>query len=369
MKVHISFRRIEKRTQHYIEGLVGEQAEKLEKKLGTLDRHDPSIKATFEKHGEKALYRFGAHMHLLRKIITADETGENPEAVVKEVFDELERQALRYKRRLKHEHEWKRKSRRKPLEIRALTRAVEVEPETSPPETTPRPPVNWFDEISPHLDGLYDFAAKEIAYLHATDELLPDDIRPDELVDAVLVAAFEKQAGKPEDLDTPAWLHQLALDLLDEEAARSRRRRNTVSLESEIEDEDIDTEIYEFYQPDEILRLEDMIGTPEGIPDEEAEEIEEAALEALANLPKPWRRSAMLHHGVGFPEETVATILRTEKVRIGEMLESAERYLGDHHAVPAHFTIERIHVARRIACPEPLHSEFREKFRKASEKS
>lgn len=363
MRIHVSYQGLEKKNKKSLNGFIREQAEKLEEKLGPLADHDPGIKATVQKHSKKPRYRFGANLHVLHKIISAEEEGEDAFAVIREVFSELERQAQRYKSRLKNEHLWKRKARRK--QLGASTVPGETTGQTSATAQPHETAASLLEQITPCLDDLYDFAVREITYLQAVDDLRPSDILPDELVDAVVVSAYEKQAQKPEELDMRAWLHQLAIDLLDEEVGRSMERRKAISLETVIEDEDIDTDIYEFYQPDEVLKLEDLIGTPEQLPEVEAKIVhaeQSQAQQGVARLPRTWRRAVLLHHGAGFPVETVAAIMRTETAMIQELLAIAARFLNDMPAASGGISVERIFTVRRLQCPAPLHTELENKF-------
>jgi len=367
MRIHISYQGVDKALKKSIRQLVRELADKLEGKLGTLAGHDASLKGTLQKHNHKKdLYRFGANLHLLHRIISADEEGSEPAVLVRKVFDELERQAMRYKSRLRNEHEWKRKARRKPLADIAAAAGESASAQGG--ETMISDPADWFRQIQPCLDDLYDFARREITYLQATDDLRPDDIQPDELVDAVLVASWDRRGDKPADLDLRAWLHQLAIDLLDEEVEASQQRRLAISTEEVIEDEDIDTDLYEFYQPDEVLKVEDLIGVPEKLPEIEAKQVlleQRQAQPALAQLPRSWRRAALLHHGAGFPLPVVASILRREVAAIEELLSIVARFLAertDSVALPGGARIERVMTVRGFSCPTELQQEQQQKF-------
>ncbi len=363
MRMHISFQGIDKEQKKPIRRLVRELTDQLESKLGSLAEHDNSLKASLQKHNNrKDLYRFGAHLHLLHKIVSADEEGSDPATLVRKVFEELERQAMRYKSRLKGEHNWKRKARRKALDLAAPAASGADEDATQPS------PAGWFEQLRPHLDDLYDFARREITYLQAVDDLRPDDIQPDELVDAVLVASWDRRSEQPEELDLRAWLHQLAIDLLDEEVAASRERRRAISTEEVIEDEDIDTNLYEFYQPDEVLKVEDLIGVPEQLPEIEAKQIlleQRQAQPAVAQLPASWRRATLLRHRAGFAPRTVAAILRLELAVVDQLLSMAEQFLAARtvsRALPEGVRIERVFQQPLQTCPPELVQEQQQKF-------
>ena len=364
MRIHISYQGVEKKSKKLLTKFFRKQAEKLEKKLGSLTQHDVSIKATLQKHSKKPVYRFGVNLHLLHKIVSADEEGDDPFTVIKKVFKELARQAQRYKSRLKNEHLWKRKVRRKQLKsVKALSEMAE---ETGSTVQTEAHAANWFDDISPYLDDLYDFAVREITYLQASDDLRPGDILPDELVDAVVVLAYEKEQERPKELDIRAWLHQLAIDLLDAEIERSQQRRKTISLETTIEDEEIDRTLYEFYQPDDVLLLEDLIGTSEQLPEIEMQLTSEErgkVHQDIAHLPRIWRRAALLHYTAGFSREAVAAILSLETAQVRDLLAAVARFLDDHQASSGGIVIESVFTVCKKTYPAPLYTELQTKFK------
>jgi len=378
MRIHISYQGLEKQNKKTLNTLIRERADKLEEKLGSLADHDPSLKGTFQKHGKHQLFRFGATLHLLHKIIAADEDGEDAHVVIRKVFEELERQAQRYKSRLKNEHMWKRKARRKTLdtypkvesdtETRAEAETTTQKTSTETDARTAMKPAGWFDEIKPYLDDLYDFAVREITYLQATDDLRPDDLLPDELVDAVVVSSYEKRGEKPEDMDIRAWLHQLAIDILDEQTAKSHELRKAISLETVIPDEDIDTDLYEFYQPDDVLKLEDLIGAPETLPEVEASQVlaEQAqAQPAIAHLPRTWRRAALLRHASQFSVSEVAAIMRLDQAIIEDLLHTTARFLTertDRTGLTSGVKIERVLTIRRKITPASFVEGLRQKF-------
>ncbi len=367
MRIHISYQGLDKPEKKTLKSLIDERTSQLERKLGALAELDVSLKGSLQKHNKKKdLYRFGAHLHLPQRIVSADEEGQEPLALVRKVFDELERQAQRYKSRLRNEQEWKRKSRRKPLHFTAITDTATGA--ASGTKSAADTPAQYFQRISPWLDDLYDFARREITYLQAVDDLRPNDILPDELVDAVLVTSWDRRNEKPDDLDLRAWLHQLAIDLLDQEVVNSRRRRLAVSTDEIIEDEDIDTDLYEFYQPDEVLKVEDLIGVPENLPDIEAKQAlmeQQRAQPSVAQLPARWRRAALLHHGAGFELPLVARILREKVETVVYQLQVTAHFLAERTRAPDLPDGVRAENVWRILpkpCPRDLREEQQSKF-------
>lgn len=363
MRLQIAYKGLEKQDKETLKKIITEKATELEAKLGSLANKDISLRGTLEKSKKHNRFRFGATMHLPHKMIVGEEEGGNALDVINKAFSELDRQAQKYKSRLKQEHVWKRVSRRKKLK----SKTIEAKSVSSQPVITTS--AGWFENIKPYLDDLYHFAIHEITYLQAIGDLTPDDMLPDELVDAVIVFAFEQQNKKPENLDTKAWLYQLAIDILDKEIESSQSRRQQISLETVIADEDIDTTIYEFYQPDEVLKLEDLIGVSDSLAEKEKEQAlkqQTLAQLALAGLPRNWRRAAVLRHALGFPTEQVATIMRLEQAAIEDILEIAARFIAErtsHSGLPEGVQIERLlQVTVKKVFPQTYQDELCSKF-------
>ncbi len=364
MRIQITYKGFEKQDKKALKEKIIEKVTDLEKKLGSLAGGDVSIRGTLEKNAKHKLFRFGVTLHLPHKMIAADEEGENITEVISKTFSELDRQAQKHKSRLKKEHLWKRVSRRKKLKSKMFdSHAVGNQSIITNSES-------WFDSIKPHLDDLYHFAVHEITYLQAIGDLVADDMLPDELVDAVLVSAFEQQNEKPENLETKAWLYQLAIDILDKEIEESRQRRKQISLETVIPDEDIDTNIYEFYQPDEVLKLGDLIGVSESVPESEKDQamVEQTlAQPAMSSLPRDWRRAAMLHYGLGFSLAQVAAIMRMEQAAVEDLLKLAVRFMADRTSgieVPEGIQLQRyLEVSVKKTLPQSNFNELQGKFK------
>ncbi len=67
-------------------------------------------------------------------------------------------------------------------------------------------------------------------------------------------------------------LYRIAIDVAKEVAAREPSRRRKLSLEvpppREPTDREIDETFYDWYQPDEVTKLEDLAADPSTIPEE-----------------------------------------------------------------------------------------------------
>lgn len=274
-----------------------------------------------ERHTKRRLYRASLQLRLPRKVLAAREEGEDIELVLREAFAELARQLKKHKSLLNNESLWRRPARRR--QLRELARGG---------GRTEEQQALFRDLIKSHLKGLYNFVRREIAYLTASGELLPGQVTPDDVVDDVVVRAYAQQSERPAKLALEHWLRQLALTVLDEQVARRLPSARLVSLETPVESEieEDDEQLYEYYQPDEALRLEDLIVSPEASAPESALARYELALRSqqlLAWLPRPWRQVVVLADVDGLNDDEIAEVLGIPATMVATLRQFAEAYL------------------------------------------
>ena len=79
-----------------------------------------------------------------------------------------------------------------------------------------------------HLDALYNFVRREIAYRIAIGEVVPDETALDDVVVAVALRAQDEFADQPQTTSFSAWLIGLALEEVDAEVTHSKQTRGRV---------------------------------------------------------------------------------------------------------------------------------------------
>jgi len=317
MKIQVAYRNIDKERRKPIDALLKELREALERLLSAFDQEAVHLHVALQKHGRRDLYRVALELKLPRKTLVAEEENEDPYSVLRKAFSELERLVKKYKSLLKNEPLWKRKTRRAQLHA-ALK-------EGRPAEDEQQRRQSYMALLRPHLDELYNFARREIAYLHATGELTADDIGPQELVDAALVRGYEQYTRRPSQLEIEHWMYQLMLEILTEEIARIRAEHDLALSTEEApppEPEETmdmrDAETFAFSHPEESIRLEDLIPKPDSVPPDEQAEQEELRLNVhrvLASLPRLWRQVLVLSDMQGLKADAVTEILGIDEER------------------------------------------------------
>jgi len=196
----------------------------------------------------------------------------------------------------------------------------------------------FFSLASRQLKGLYKFVRHQLAYFESVGDLIPGELTPEEVVDAVLLRAYREFVKDPAGREMKNWLVELATKQLEAEIKRLKSERDrTVHIEEDIPEtpptEEVSTlgeEILDFHQPDEDLKLEDVIPdlkipTPEQIA--ETKELRRCVNTALAGLPREWRQALWLRHGEGLTGTKLVKAIGRAEPEIERILEYTLQYL------------------------------------------
>ena len=161
------------------------------------------------------------------------------------------------------------------------------------------------------------------------------------MVDDVLVKAYRQFVKDAGGGPIKARLIQLAREQLDAvvKESKSWRRRTPVRTEQDIPDVPpsewvvtLGDERLDFYEPDEDLKLEDILPDLDvPIPEEEAErrELRGCVGAALAGLPREWRRALLLRYVDGLTGVELARALGKPPRETERVLDHARPYLRE----------------------------------------
>lgn len=296
--------------------LVEESATKLERLVEEFPRDTVFLRVVVDNEGTGARSRVSATLTLASRVLTAHEEGYRLEQAVREVFVELERQLEKHKAKLRHSDAYKRRARREEL------RRHKLEPVPAEERRT-----DLFSALfEDHLPALYNFVRRELAYHVSMGDLHQDDVTPDDVVAAVAVRAQREFVKKPESRDIRGWLLQLALDEVEREVRRSKAESaRAVAIEEDIPEtppqQEVSTlgdEVLDFHQPDEDLKVEDIVAAGTPTPEEivESRELQQYVARTLARLPRAWRRAFVLRYVEDLP---VAEVARTMGITTQEV--------------------------------------------------
>ncbi len=185
--------------------------------------------------------------------------------------------------------------------------------------------------VEQEMAGLLEAARHEIAYYESIGDFPPRFITPEELVGEAMIHAWDHREKKPKGMKPRGWLYAMLFEAADEIAARRRaiQAHETLSTDEKVPDDplvldpdyDDDEEFYEWYQPDEALKWEDVLPS-DALPPEQIVTFCEQEPQALEPVE---RRAAMLYFRLDFDLEQVCRILGRKPEEVGPMLEKTRK--------------------------------------------
>ncbi len=167
----------------------------------------------------------------------------------------------------------------------------------------------FWEVVEPLLPELLYRARHDVAYHRSMGDLLPGEPEPHEVVADALARAWRLRSRKPADQSVRVWLlgtlHRVIRDRVRQE--RGLQRFWALALEDPVTEgsaEALDETFYDWYQPDDAPRWEDLLPGPAPSPEECVE------LEELGARPDPDARQAVvLRDEHGLTHEEIAHVL------------------------------------------------------------
>ena len=197
----------------------------------------------------------------------------------------------------------------------------------------------FFERIARHLEHVSELARHQIAYAEAAGDLTPGELTPDEAVDETLLRAYREFDAEWDEGRLRARLVELGRETIAAAVKRSRawRLRTPARIETDIPDvppsewvTTLGEERLEFYEPDEDLKLEDVlpdieIPTPEDVA--ATRELRDCISAALKALPREWRRAVLLRYVEGLHGTRLAKALGKTSAETHRLLDHARHDL------------------------------------------
>lgn len=327
MRQHVSFHNITEDSRAGLRQRFSRLAEKLAPLLEHFQPDLVHLEGRIEKNPNHQLYRCGLRLKLGNGVLAASEEGHDLPAAMDEAFEELRRQLKKFNDRLRHADLWKRPQRRGRLAewLRTAPAGVREREERA----------LYWDLLVAHLDTLYAFVRRELTYLESSGELQPGALQAEDLVDAVVLRGLQRFRERPSKLAFPHWLLQLAIEVTAEELAVARAREpGAVSLYRRVTSatppDKEEEALYEFWVPDEMLRIEDLVVAPDSASPEEAQariELQRELHRQLALLPQAWRQAVVLTGTEGLSSAQAAEVLGCKEEDLRVMLEHSHAFL------------------------------------------
>jgi RNA polymerase sigma factor (sigma-70 family) len=190
--------------------------------------------------------------------------------------------------------------------------------------------------MRPLLAALRRYVRREMAYLIARGDLDGDFPTSEDVVDETLARAWRDLQQRPQTATAKPWLYRIANAVLDEAVKeRGRKRGRFVSMERPLPKaqalgEELDEAVYDFWQPDEVMKVEDVVPDDDAQSPEEAvnrKEVRRVVAQVLSELPDAWRKAVLLTQVEELSRPVAARQLGVGEDELARWVEHADAYL------------------------------------------
>lgn len=234
--------------------------------------------------------------------------------------------------------------------------------DAEPPRHSADERARFFARIEPHLPQLYNFIRRELAYHEALGDVPRGQVSVADVAADVVLRAYEARDQGLTDRDWRNRLLHLAIEQLARAVKEARPRRRIVATEARVPEtppeqwvSTLGEEVLDFYQPEQDVRVEDVIPaadvpTPEEIL--EQRELQQLVRRALATMPRAWRRAFVLRE--------------VEQLEPAEIAHMTGRAVGEVESDLAHarqYLRERL-VEAGLSSAAPTHAEAADLYRR-----
>jgi RNA polymerase sigma factor (sigma-70 family) len=319
MNVHFSYK-VTKTPD--VEKEINQHIEKLRKRLQVFRPELIHLKGIVDENSPREGFLVSLNLRLPSGQMASQERAPSATAALKAAFDDLLQQLTKHKDLLRNQHRWPRwrrvgRARPQPqVPFEETLAAVQ-------PETISTDDISSY--VNTNLPRLLRFVERELRYRESTDQIAPETISVEEVIDETIANAMGDGIEKPEKLALEPWLYHLARRAMDDLAARATGGEEGVPLQRNARERNVggtDEARLQYHQPDEQLIAQDVIAdpsvaTPEDIAasDEMVTLVEAALLGATAED----REAFLLYAVEGFTVDEITAITgrKAEEVRQG----------------------------------------------------
>jgi RNA polymerase sigma factor (sigma-70 family) len=200
----------------------------------------------------------------------------------------------------------------------------------------------FFAQLSRYMNGLYRYARHLLRYYQDLGDLPPGQIEVEDIVDTAVLEAYRElgKAGTKADTDRDlkrrlmSAARRYVQNEIRQATARSKlmvsTEENVPETPPEQEVSLLGEEIFEFFEPDENLKVEDVVPDLE-VPDPEqvaeTEDLRQCVNSALTGMPAEWRRVLTLRFVQGVKGAALARALGKSGPETSRILERARAHL------------------------------------------
>ncbi|RLD15786.1 hypothetical protein DRI50_03435 [candidate division KSB1 bacterium] len=301
------------------EKIIARKIEKIEKLLESFNEDLFFLRINFNEIKKRKRFNVRLMMQILGRHLRVKKEGPDLPAVTIEAFEALIREIKKFKEFLRNEPEFRRKIRpsyKEKINKAQLKQEVQEAFE------------KYVEEIMPRL---YSFALKEVRNRIYQGQLRQGDIQVKDVLDEAIVRVSDMIKNETEfkEKEVKKELYRHIIRIINK---WTKERRSQLSiLDKTIPPEEIDNELYEFYQPDDILHVEDVIPDTVETPEDEVEEeeLQKSIDQVISMMPDKWRQAFRLIELEGFSPDEVAMIQDRSVEEVKKEVEMARAFIAE----------------------------------------
>lgn len=326
MNVHFSYKDgktpdLEKEINHLIE--------KLRKRLQVFRPELVHLKGGIEQSSPREGTTVSLNLRLPSGQMAVQKSAATAAAAVKAACEDLLQQVGKHKAQLRNSRKW---PRHRDTDFRGAAH-VPFEKTVAAVQVPTASSDDIRSYVNANLARLERFVERELYFRETADEISPDSISKEEVIDEAIAHALGDGGEKPERLALEPWLYRLAMRAIDELSASSAENSPAVHLEDSARKPNVrgsDEPELQFHQPDETLIGENVIAdrrtaTPEDIAS--SDELMTLVQFALNGASRADRESFILHAVEGFSVEEIVAITDRKYEEVQASIMSAREHL------------------------------------------
>jgi RNA polymerase sigma factor (sigma-70 family) len=344
MNVHFSYK--DRKTPD-IEKEINHLIEKLRKRLQVFRPELVHLKGLIEQNSAREGITVSLNLRLPSGQMAVQKSAPTASSAVKAASEDLLQQISKHKDMLRNSHKWQRR------------RVAGFRPQSQVPfEQTVaavQVPTASSDDIRSYVNAnlgrLERFVERELYFRETAEEIPPDTVSKEEVIDEAIARALGDGFEKPERLALEPWLYRLAMRSIDDLCASSTEG-TSVHLEDSARKPNVrasDESELQFHQPDETLTGENVIAdkrmsTPEDIA--YSDEMITLIQFALNGASRRDREAFVLHAVEGFSEEEIVTITDRKPEEVRSSIAKARDHLRNAGPIPNRFKAKLIPASK-----------------------
>src|SRR5882724_11171621 len=224
MNVHISYK-LHKTPD--LEREINHLVEKLRKRLQVFRPELLHLKGVLEQNSPREGTTVSLNLRLPSGQMAVQHSAQTPVAAIKAAFEDLRHQVTRHKDLLRSSHKWTRRG----LSNSRPTAQVPFEQTIAAVQASTISAEDIRSYVNANLSRLGRFVERELYFREAAEQMTPNSVTQEEVIDEVIASALGDGGDKPDKMAIEPWLYRLAIHAIGDLQARNCDHVLSVHLE------------------------------------------------------------------------------------------------------------------------------------------